>query len=166
MNTTIIQTSNVRDDFYYYRRSGIMHVYSFDVVEKEDSIIEYKELYSPRKLKSSELSTLVIGCLNKECDEKILSGFRWKDVPVWLSLENQFNYKALYDMAVQTNGESLPTTIKIGTDDEPEYVTFSTIDEFKEFTQGVLVYIQECIADCWRKKGSIDFDAYGSGLTD
>ena len=41
---------------------------------------------------------------NDERDEKIVSGFVWRDMQVWLSSENQFNYKAAYDLAVQTKG--------------------------------------------------------------
>lgn len=166
----IIVNTDIKSNIESYSRSSSSHVYAFDAQEREDGMVDYVELYSPKKLTKKELQNEINIYLNKICDEKILSGFRWnvdgKDVPVWLSLENQFNYKALYDMAVQTNGESLPTTIKIGTDDKPEYVTFSTIDEFKEFTQGVLMYIQECIAECWRKKGNIDYDKYEKGIVE
>ena len=41
---------------------------------------------------------------NKQTDEKILSGFVWKGMKVWLSAENQFNYKAAFDLAMQTAG--------------------------------------------------------------
>ena len=40
-------------------------------------------------------------------------------MPVWLSSENQFNYKAAYDLAVQTGGATLPVTFKFGTDEVP-----------------------------------------------
>ena len=46
--------------------------------------------------------------INAKTDEKILSGFVWRDNPVWLSSENQFNFKAAYDIAVQTGGMNLP----------------------------------------------------------
>ena len=34
--------------------------------------------------------------INEKTDWKIKSGFTWKDYKVWLSSENQFNYKAAY----------------------------------------------------------------------
>ena len=51
------------------------------------------------------------------------------DAPVWLSTENQYNYKAAYDLAVQTGGETLPVTFKFGSDEQPEYHTFEKLDE-------------------------------------
>ena len=60
--------------------------------------------------------------------EEIRSGFTYNGIPVWLSQENQFNYKSAYDLAVQTDGTSLPVRFKFGTDDEPVYYEFNTWD--------------------------------------
>ena len=38
-----------------------------------------------------EIKTLIIQHYNRLCDEEIISGFRFENVPVWLSAENQFN---------------------------------------------------------------------------
>jgi hypothetical protein len=40
-------------------------------------------------------------------------------MPVWLSTENQFNYKAAFDLATQTGGKSLPVTFKFGSTNNP-----------------------------------------------
>ena len=71
--------------------------------------------------------------INEETDWKIKSGFTWKDYKVWLSSENQFNYKAAYDLAVQTNGVSLPVTFKFGDNDNPVYYKFTTLEELTDF---------------------------------
>ena len=47
---------------------------------------------------------------NSQTDAAILSGFAYNGAHVWLSVENQYNYKAAYDLAVQTGGETLPVT--------------------------------------------------------
>jgi hypothetical protein len=54
-------------------------------------------------------------------------------MPVWLSSENQFNYKAAYDLAVQTGGATLPVTFKFGTDEVPQYREFVTLEELTDF---------------------------------
>ena len=52
------------------------------------------------KPSGDELRADIVELVNKNVDEKILSGYVWKDMPVWLSSENQFNYKSVYDLAL------------------------------------------------------------------
>lgn len=94
--------------------------------------------------------------INADTDLKILSGFTWKEMPVWLSSENQFNYKAAYDLAVQSNGATLPVTFKFGTDDAPVYHTFATLDEFTSFYTAALRHISDTLAAGWREKDKVD----------
>jgi hypothetical protein len=92
---------------------------------------------------------IILDWYNKDIDYKILSGFVWKNMPVWLSSENQFNYKAAYDLAVQTNGESLPVTFKFGTSDNPIYYTFETLEDFTDFYTSAINYINQTLAEGW-----------------
>lgn len=106
------------------------------------------------------IQNLILGWHNKQIDEKILSGFKWNDMPVWLSSENQFNYKAAYDLAVQTNGANLPVTFKFGTTDEPVYHTFTTVEELNDFYLSAMRYINDALAAGWKKKDTIDWSEY------
>ena len=47
---------------------------------------------------------------------------------VWLTMEDQFNYKAAYDIAVQSNGKLLPT-FKFGTTENPIYHKFEDLED-------------------------------------
>ena len=94
-------------------------------------------------------------------DEKIIGGYTWKDTPVWLSTENQFNYKAAYDMAVQTDGASLPVTFKFGTSEEPVYYEFATLDDLTIFYTGAMTWVNTCLAEGWQTKDGIDWSVYG-----
>ena len=38
-----------------------------------------------------------------------------------------------YDLAVQTNGVSLPVTFKFGDNDNPVYYKFTTLEELTDF---------------------------------
>ena len=91
---------------------------------------------------------------------RILSGFSFEGSTVWLSAENQLNYKAAFDLAVQTNGASLPVTIKLGTDDKPVYRVFSQLEDFRTFYTAALTYIQQTIADGWKLKDAFKMEDY------
>lgn len=88
-------------------------------------------------------------------DRKILEGFRWRGIPVWLSTEAQFNYKSAYDLAVQNNGATLPVTFKIGTTTEPVFVEFSTLDELRPFIMGIFAHINSLLEKGWKRKSAI-----------
>ena len=92
----------------------------------------YRERFT-RKPTQDEIKEIIIAQINRNVEEKILCGLVWKDMPIWLSTENQFNYKAAYDLAVQTGGQSLPVKFKFGTDEQPVYHTFTTLEELQEF---------------------------------
>lgn len=108
----------------------------------------------------SEIKTLIKKYYNDIVDQKILSGFTWNGMKVWLSSENQFNYKAAYDLAVQTNGAILPITFKFGDDDEVKYHEFSDLKEMSEFYLSSIAYIQNTLAEGWAKKDAIDWKLY------
>lgn len=79
---------------------------------------------------------------------------------VWLSSENQFNYKAAYDLAVQTGGQNLPIVFKFGATDEPVYHTFSTVEELSDFYLKAMTYINTVLAEGWAEKDAIDWEKY------
>lgn len=79
---------------------------------------------------------------------------------VWLSAENQANYKAAYDLAVQTQGESLPYKVKLGSEDAPVYREFSSLQDFKSFYLSVQKHINDTINDGWKRKDAIDWSRY------
>lgn len=108
----------------------------------------------------SEIKDTMLVWYNALIDQEILSGFTWKDTPVWLSMENQFNYKAAYDLAVQTNGQTLPVTFKFGTTDEPVYYTFEDLEELKDFYVKAMTYVSSTLKKGWDMKEKIDWSVY------
>ena len=74
--------------------------------------------------------------------------------------ENQFNYKAAFDLAVQTNGANLPVVFKLGTDEKPEYREFSTVEDLKAFYTAALSHVQRELAKGWEAKDAIDIERY------
>ena len=104
-----------------------------------------------------DVRTAIINHINAETDEKILSGYVWNGKPVWLSSENQFNFKAAYDVAVQTGGATLPVKFKLGEiDGQPVYHTFKSMNAFTEFYTGAIGYIQQTLTAGWVEKDAVD----------
>lgn len=119
----------------------------------------YRERFT-HKPTLEEIKDIIIAQINRNVEEKILCGLVWKDMPIWLSTENQFNYKAAYDYARDTAGESLPVKFKFGTDEEPVYYTFTTFDELQEFYMTSLQFVQKVLDEGWQEKDSLDLSVY------
>jgi hypothetical protein len=133
------------------------------VEAKEDGSATYMEEELDHRPDADEIRSLVSEWYNSRTDERILSGFEYDGQPVWLSSENQFNYKAAYDLAVQTNGKNLPVTFKFGTDNVPYYKTFDTVADLQDFYVKVMRHIQDVLQNGWKKKDALDLALYEAG---
>ena len=153
-NVALIECINKKIGKYRIR-------WDFQPYREGVSFMEEDILHKPT---IQEVKSIILGGMNMQTDEVILSGFKWRDMPVWLSSENQFNYKAAYDLAFQTNGTSLPTVFKFGTTENPIYHKFDTLEELSDFYIKALTYINEQLAIGWYKKDNIDWKAYEEAL--
>ena len=108
----------------------------------------------------AEIKSIIISHINQKTDEKILSGMVWNGMPIWLSQENQINYKVFHDQAIFTQGASLPIKFKFGTDNNPVYYEFTTLMVLKDFYSKVLEWIQQSVGEGWAEKDGIDFNVY------
>jgi len=142
-------------------------IVSYDCQPEADGIhATWYEVYFYKKphpvVTLEDIKSAVIADINAQTDEKILKGFMWENMNVWLSSENQFNFKAAYDLAVQTQGASLPIKFKLGETEEgePLYHTFDTIAEITDFYTKAIAYINQCLNEGWQRKDSIDWSVY------
>ena len=135
----------------------------WDVEDKGDGSASYMEEELGHRPDAEEVRSLVSGWYNARTDERILSGFEYEGQPVWLSSENQLNYKAPYDLAVQTGGQNLPVTFKFGTDDVPYYRTFETVADLQDFYVKAMKHIQDALQEGWKKKDAVDLAFYEAG---
>lgn len=99
-----------------------------------------------------EIKKDVMSVLNEKIEEEIISGFKWEDATVWLTVENQSNYFRSFVMCVLTEGATLPITFKIGTDDNPKLVTFNSLEELQPFIVGAFKHIHDTLERGWRTK--------------
>lgn len=96
---------------------------------------------------------------NRQVDEEILLGFKWNDIPIRLSIENQFNYKAAYDIALQSEGAILPT-FKFGTVEKPVYHKFESLEELQDFYFKAIAHVHNTLSKGWKQKDAVDWKVY------
>lgn len=121
---------------------------------------DWRKRYLMRKPTFEEIKSTITELINRNVDEKILSGMTYNGHQVWLSTENQLNYKAAYDLAVLTEGRSLPVRFKFGTDEEPCYHTFESVEELGDFYALVVKHIQNALDEGWTEKDTVDWSKF------
>ena len=126
--------------------------------------VTFIEAEYPYKPSMQEVKDFVCGVINMQTDDKILTGFVWNGLPVWLSPENQRNFSEA-DRKAEKNPDILPIVFKIGEQDgQPVYHTFETYEELDGFYTQAFAYIQRCLADGWQQKDAFDFTPYEEAL--
>lgn len=128
--------------------------------EEVDVLYIYQVFTFPYRPNIIEIKNTIIKAYNMACDKEIVSGMTYEDNMVWLSPENQFNYKSAFDFASQTKSVNLPVTFKFGSELDPVYKTFSTLTELKEFIRQMLAHIDTTLNKYWTIKNNIDWTAY------
>ena len=112
---------------------------------KEHGYEEYiQKPYKPTMEEEIEQS---VETINKETDERILNDFVWRDNEFYLSLENQFNFKNLYDLRER---KEYPITIKTKTG----FTTLNDVQDVEEFYLAGFKFIEECLKEGWEKKAA------------
>ena len=163
----------IQSDFAYVRDDGSRYVigYNLQPVDGDDEHFTWNEVYLYKRQQSllalQDVKQAIINDINAQTDERILSGFAWtpeggESVPVWLSSENQFNFKAAFDLAMMTEGATLPVTFKLGEQEDgtPVYHEFATVGDLQSFYTGAVAYINRTLAEGWQEKDALDFSPY------
>ena len=162
------RTFGIISDYAAVRQDASRIIIGYDLQAADEGHYTWNEVYFYKKQTPNpsleQVKEAVVRDINEATKQKIIEGFVWNGHKVWLSSENQFNYKSAFDMAVQTGGESLPETFKFGTDEVPDYVTFETVSELRNFWTAARNHIKQSLADGWAFKDGIDWRVYESGL--
>ena len=120
----------------------------------------YSSFTCPNTLTVDEIVNKINELINNEVTYLIKNHFYWNGYNINLSSENQMNYKNAFDLAVATEGDSLPITFKFKKNGKNEYYTFDTVSELKDFYIKVNKYINECLQDGWGRKDAINPEDY------
>ena len=148
------------DQLIVFGTNRAMLIYGYG--EEDGQGFDYRQTFD-HKPTVQEIRDVIIAQINANTDEKILTGFVWQDKKVWLSTENKFNFKAAYDLAVQTGGVTLPVKFKLGEDSSglPIYHTFTELSEFTDFYTKAIAYVNQTLNEGWVEKDSIDLTCFG-----
>ena len=109
-----------------------------------------------------DLKKAILEDINKDTDYKILTGFVWQGINVWLSEENQRNFSEAQRMAQQYGEQVLPLRFKLGEDSEgnPVYHTFETVAELDAFYIQAFSFVNQCLNEGWAIKDNFDWEPY------
>lgn len=155
-----------KNEFALVKEEGTRITIGYDLQELlgSDNAIWYEIYFYTKKGKPSfeQAKQAIIDGVNSKTDEKILSGFVWNGINVWLSAENQRNFSEAQRMAKDYGEAVLPLRFKLGEDTEgnPVYHTFNTIEELNGFYIQAFAYVNQCLNDGWAEKDSIDWSIY------
>lgn len=139
--------------------SNYLLIFGFDTDEDGNNYTWRK--YYDHKPTVREIKQDISDLINAETDAKILTGFTWNGKPVYLSTENQLNFKAAYDFARDTNGATLPVKFKLGEDADanPIYHTFTKFEPLADFVTKATTFVIETLNEGWKKK-DIDYSIF------
>lgn len=115
--------------------------------EKYFTVDEHGNI-TPDESKKPDLILQLELKINNETDSSIMNSFVYSEKEFYLSLENQFNYKAVYDFRESL---SYPYAIKGKT----EYLVLATSDEVALFYMSQMLFIQLCIHNGWQEKDAL-----------
>lgn len=161
------KVSGLEKDFHYFlnEEGSTRYVIGYGKKAIDGGMFEWYEIYLPKKQTNRLLFQIVkdaiLADINARTDEKILSGFVWEGINVWLSAENQRNFSEAQRMA-NALSDILPLTFKLGENEneEPVYHTFETAEELNGFYVSAFAYINQCLNEGWAEKDGIDWEPY------
>lgn len=130
----------------------------WDVSTDESGTTSYMEEEFGHRPSRDEIKSLICGWISGATREKIISGFSYEGVPVWLSQENQANYERAYIQSRTGNGVSV--VFKFGTDENPVYRRFEKAADLEKFYRAFSGHIQQAQLDGWNARDAIDLDLY------
>ena len=153
------------NDFVPIRSERIRNVVSYAFTPVGDGVHAlWNEIYLYKKqdpdMSYKSIRNYILNDIDTETKRRITEEMRWNDHMVWLSIENQQNYKTALDMAVETDGSNLPVRLRLGTTDEPHYEVFETIESLKEFWVSCSNHISECLRAGWALKDSVQWEHF------
>lgn len=102
----------------------------------------------------AEVKTDIEELINEQVQERIRRGIVYETMPVFLSEENQLNFRCV---------PTVPVRFKLGefSDGKPAYRVFETREELADFNEAIANHIAQCLNTGWDEKDAVDYSAYG-----
>lgn len=160
------KTFGLKSDFAFVKEDASRVIIGYGLTPDADGIhATWKEIDFYKKNGKPSLAQIkeaVKADINAATDERIIKGFVWNGINVWLSEENQRNFSEAQRIAASQPEAILPVTFKLGEDEngDPIYHTFENAEELTDFYLQAVAYVNAQLAAGWAEKDSIDWSPY------
>ena len=177
------------EDFTLVKDERSRVVVSYGMVAEEDNVhATWYEVYLCKSQTGipdlRAVRQAVEDDIDKQTDAKILNTFPWtilhgdnekpidqrdigREITVWLSRENQDNFKEAHRLACIDATKVVPIRFKLNEEEDKSaiYDTFETFEELNDFYLRAFNYIKvDCIDAGWARKDFIDWQPYEEAL--
>lgn len=148
------------DDYTPVKYSNGKYIVSWGLVDNGNGTGSWRYFITNKKPSVAQIKDEIKSYINQEVRKSIETDFYWNGMNVSLTIENQANYKLLFEITNLQNGENLPETIKLKANGETVYYEITSLDEFKEFIILMNKHIRTCLQKANDLKDSIDYTQY------
>lgn len=142
--------------------SRVVISHGLQVAENGEDATWYEVVFYKKQGKPTieQIKKAVIDDINAHTKAKIVGGFVWNGINVWLSEENQHNISEAQRLGI------VPSKFKLGENEDgtPIYHTFETTEELQEFELAMTQYIKSCLEAGWEEKDGMDWTPYENYL--
>ena len=107
-----------------------------------------------------KIKDIINSYYNELTKTNIENNFKWNGMNIFLSIENQIDYKLLFDTTVLLNGKNLPEDVKFKIGKNNFYYTFEDIDDMKDLIVAMNNHIRKYLKEGYKLKESIDYEDY------
>jgi len=136
------------------------YIISWGLKEIGNDTYEWKYFIIDKKPSVGYIKNTITGYVNEMTKKLIENGFYWNKMNIKLTLENQIDYKLLFDTTMLLDGSNLPEKIKFKVNGENIYYEIESIEEFKDFIIKMNNHIRNCVKTGYDIKESINYDEY------
>ena len=148
------------DNYVPIKFANGKYIISWGLEKNKDGSYSWKYFFATKKPTPAEIKNILDAYINDNTKNSIINNFYWNGMHVYLSIENQIDYKLLFDITTLCGGENLPEKIKFNINGETIYYEFETLDEFTSFMIAMNKHIRTCLAKGNELKDSIDYTQY------
>jgi len=148
------------DQYVPLRKSNGKYIISWGLSPNGKDSYKWMYFISDLKPTLESIRNEIESYINNETKKAISERFTWNGMSIFLSMENQIDYKLLYDVTVMQDGANLPAKLRFKVDGEYIYYEIETIDEFKDFMIAMNNHIRTALNSGYAKKESIDYNEY------
>lgn len=154
-----IQTGKL-NDFKPINYINNKYVISWGLEQLDENSYKWKYFIMNKKPTLVDIKNEINSYVNEKTRKAIETQFYWNDMNIKLTLENQIDYKLLFDTTMLQDGSNLPEKLKFKVKNENIYYEIESIEEFKDFIIKMNNHIRYCIQVGYNIKESINYEEY------